>query len=140
MAVNSKSMFISWLKDHDPGLYKLAIYRAKLQQGEGLGAWTDIFSSIVNTVKEVAPSVVNMQAQKRILDLQIERARAGQPPADVADYTPAIKISPEISAESEESLKRIAVETVRQGVGDMKNVFFIGGGLLLAFFLINRKR
>lgn len=140
----SKAEFVQWVKQNDPFLYQIAIERYKLKNaGQGLGFdWGSIggvFNQLVTTVKEVAPSVVNMQAQKKILDLQIKRAEQGLEPLNVDQYTPAVRVEPVITPETQQAAKNIATETIKQGIGEIKlPLLLLGGGILAAFLMRGR--
>lgn len=135
---------LHWVKENDPFIFNLAKERYKLQtQGMGTVAPTDtksgFFSSFIDTVKNIVPAVIGYKQQKKIMDLQIERARTGQPPLDASAYAPVMRVEAAVSPEGEASARRIAIDTVRSGIGDMKP-YLIGGLGLLAVFLLTKKR
>lgn len=137
--MNSKQAFIQWIKKNDPFLYKIAETRYKLQN-PGMSGIADFFTSLVSTVKDVAPAVINMAAQRKVINLQIERAKQGLPPLDTAQYSPTIKVSPELTPETEAAAQRVAIETVKQGIGEMKIPLLAIAGLLGAFLFMSRRR
>ena len=137
----AKKRFVNWIKQHEPFIYRVARKRALLQQGNalaGLGVidWGTMFSSVVNTVKDVAPSILQARQQKKIMDMQMKRAEQGLPPANVEDYTPAIKISPQITPETEQAINRVAAQSV--GSGLQKLILPIGLGVGALLFLKKR--
>ena len=89
-APQAQAEFVKWVKAKDPALYQLAIKRA--QKSATLGGIFDVFTSVVNTVKDVAPKVFELSQQKKILDLQIDQAKAGMAPLNV-NYTPTVPVS-----------------------------------------------
>lgn len=142
MNEKAKIRFLNWLEDNDPFAYKVVMERYKLKKGQNLNGVMDnvgdIFNSAVDTVKNVLPSVMNYKQQKKIMDIQIERAKRGEAPIDAEQYTPPVGVEVGVSAEGEEAAKRIASDTLRQGIGDMKPYFF--GGLAIALFLLMKNR
>lgn len=48
--------------------------------------------SWIDTLARILPSVLASVQQKQLLDVQIERARAGLPPLDVSQYTPGVSV------------------------------------------------
>lgn len=93
-STQSKKAFVEWLKGHDPFLYAVALKAAKMQAtNNGLSGLFDgidlnsIFKSAVDTVKSVAPKVLEYQQQKKLLDIQVQRAKNNQPPIDITQYT-----------------------------------------------------
>jgi len=137
MSVQAQESFINWVKVNDPMLYEIAKARFQLKN-EGLSGIADFFKELVTTVKEVAPSIVNMQAQKKILDVQVNRAKQGLPPLETAQYTPAIRVEPVINADTQRAAQEIAVKTVQQGIGELKVPLLLGAGLI-AFMLLKKR-
>lgn len=48
--------------------------------------------SWIDTLSRILPSILASVQQKQLLDVQIERARAGLPPLDVSQYTPGVSV------------------------------------------------
>lgn len=101
----------------------------------GLGAidWGGVFNNIVTTVKDAVPAYLSAKQQKEIMDMQLERAKQGLPPADISNYTPSIKVEPNINPETEKAITRVASETLTTG---FKKLLPWGIGLIggLLFF------
>lgn len=58
----------------------------KIEQVQTPGeSWLDALARII-------PSILATVQQKELLDVQIERARAGLPPLDVSAYTPGVAV------------------------------------------------
>lgn len=140
----AKKQFIKWFKQREPFLFNVAKHRFKLRRpglhgnDMEMAGISEIFTGIVDTVKNVAPSLIQLSSQKKILDMQIKRAEQGLPPLDASQYSPTIKVEAAISPESEEAAKRIALETTRQGASELKPLFF--GALILGAMLLLRKK
>lgn len=146
MSNQSKRQFVAWIKRHDPFLYKIAEKRHAMlkRRGGSLAGVSDFlnkdfFSTIADTVKTVAPSIFQIQSQKKILDVQLERAKQGLPPLQAADYSPTIKVAAEITPETEAAAARIAVQSVREVMPSMERWFFVAIGVG-AYLMLKKKR
>ena len=145
--MQAKIEFVKWLRDNDPFLFNVAVKRHQMltQNVGGLGFsfsdlnFADIATTITDTVKSVAPALVQYKAQSKILKMQLDRARQGLPPADVETYTPVIKTEVSASPEMERAATRVAQESIRTGFGEFSKLMpliIIGG---LGFALLKRK-
>ena len=138
---------IEWLKHRDPALLNLAKKRHRVlnarkmrsrsmsarrrmsrprRRGGLHGLGEDIqqqqvpfWQTLVETAKEVLPSVISMGTQKKILDIQIKRAEAGLPPLNAEQYIPPIKVAAEVSPETEAALTRVAQESTKTGIAEI---------------------
>lgn len=135
---NGKKQFAQWLKRNDPFLYGVAVKRFQREQ-QGLSGFTDFFSSVLETVKVAAPQVLQYRQQKKIMDMQMDRAKRDLPPLDATAYSPSVTISPQITPETERAMTRVAIETTKQAGNDMKK-YLIPAGLGLAALLFLKKR
>jgi hypothetical protein len=133
---NAKKSLAQWVKNNDPFLFEVAKARYALEQG-GLSGFSDFFTSLTDTIKDVAPSLINLQSQKKILDIQLKRANQGLPPLETAQYSPVIRVAPEITPATEQAAKNIAVESLKGGFKSMAPLLAVGG--LLAFLLLRRR-
>lgn len=150
MSQQSNIAFAKWLHANDPFLFAVAAKRVELEKqkaGQMSGVfdfigdidWAGIGSTVIDTVQKVAPTVIQYQAQAKALKLNMERAKAGQPPINVADYTPTVKIAPQITPETEQAINRVAQQAVAT-TGDQlaKYLPWIGGGVLALVLLMRR--
>ena len=67
--------------------------------------------------------------QKDLMKMQLQRAQAGLPPANVADYTPVLKIQTEL-----------APETRTAFIDQLGKPIIFGGLALAAFMLFSGKK
>lgn len=105
----ARILFMDWLKTDQPEIYADLV--RKLETGE-VGATTaqttatatqPLWQRIVSGLSTLTATVAGAQAQKRILDLNIQRASQGLPPVDAASMAPVVRtevaITPEMAAD-----------------------------------------
>lgn len=132
--------FLNWADQRAPGI-KQEIIRAANVGPSNMGALgqdntaTDTagapwYTKIIDAAEKIIPTVYQYKTQKKVWDLQMQRAKQGQEPLDVSQYTaPPIRVQVEPTATSFE----IAPET--------KRMLWIGGavvGGLILFSMLNR--
>lgn len=142
----AQKQLIEWIRHRDPALLNLAKKRQRFLEARkmrsrsmsarsrmrrhrrrgglhGLGEDTQqkvpFWQTLVETAKEVLPSVISMGTQKKILDIQIKRAEAGLPPLNAEQYIPPIKVAAEVSPETEAALTRVAQESTKTGIAEI---------------------
>lgn len=132
----AKRAFVEWLKAKDPALYEMALRR--VARAQKLNGFLDIFTSVVSTVKDVAPKVVEMRNQSKILKAQIKAAQAGQPPLSIP-YTPIV--NPD-TPQGQAVIASGVNYGVTPGASAFNRNWLLMGipVLLVAFFLLRRKR
>lgn len=110
MDAKSATQFAYWLAQEEPDLFAALAQKSRGVANSLLGDWTDILSSIGDTVSSAASSVgtyltsgggidtltklgsvyMQTQAQKQALDVQTKLAQLGRPPAAIQTvYNPA---------------------------------------------------
>lgn len=103
----NRAKFLSWVKTRHPKIYRMALLRAGSRRHSlsGLGqegdSWWD---TVVSGIKEMIPAALQFKQQKDLMNMQLKRAEAGLPPANVADYTPVLKIQTELAPETRTAL------------------------------------
>lgn len=135
----AKKAVIAWFKRHEPVIYKTALAKMRAQQQvNGLAAipWGSFFSTLTSTVSNLAPAYIQARQQKKIMDTQLKRAAQGLPPIDVQAYTPAVKIQPEFTPESEAAMTRVATQTATDSL--TKILPFVGIGFAAIMLLKKR--
>jgi hypothetical protein len=136
----SKKQFVAWVKKHHPKLYRKAL--AKTGQAN-MGAvdvnappaqkestWLD---TITSTIKQLAPSVLQFQQQKKLMDMQLKRAEAGLPPASVDQYTPVLRVQTDLAPETRKAVMATGMEI-------SKPIIYGGLGLLGLFLYLQSKK
>lgn len=133
MSEASKKAFVEWVQKNDPFIYDLAMRRMAYGANLGLDVnWGAIFNGVVNTVTKVAPAVVDMRNQKKILDAQIKQAERGQAPMPVSNYTPTVPANQVDTAKVQAMIDDAARAKPQESGADqlMKLLPFVGIGLL----------
>lgn len=74
--------------------------------------------SWIDTLARILPAILATVQQKQLLDVQIQRARLGQPPLDVSQYTSGVSVG------------------LSQ---DTKQLLMYGGAALLVVYLLKGK-
>ena len=126
----NRAKFLSWVKSRHPKIYRMALLRAGSRSGRlsGLGQETESWwSKMATGIQEMIPAALQYRQQKDIMKMQLQRAQAGLPPANVADYTPVLKIETELAPET------------RAAFIDQLGKPVIFGALALGAFLLLKK-
>lgn len=142
MSLQSKVAFAKWLQANDPFLFRVVVKAAEIKQRQqnGLGFlgldWGAIAKTAVDTVKNVAPAVVQYKAQSAALKANIRRAETGQPPINFAEYAPVVRVAPEMTPETEAAINRIAEQSIKKTGGEAAKVMpWIVGGIAAVVLL-----
>lgn len=134
--------FLNWLRKREPRIFKAAL--SARMNTEAMPQRTSIFGmgeidpvtgldlapvagddewyeKLFSTVKEILPSVLQFQTGKELVELNIERAKAGLDPIDVSQISPQLNVG-------------IAPQT--------QKMIMYGGAAILALLALNmfRKR
>ena len=97
----NRAKFLAWVKNKYPKIYRAALLKAGNRGLSGLGQETESWwDKIVTGIQEVIPAALQYKQQKDLMNMQLQRAQAGLPPANVADYTPVLKIQTELAPET----------------------------------------
>jgi Tfp pilus assembly protein PilE len=123
----AQDQFLKWLKAKDPFLYSVAdkAYRIQIEnakRSQGLASLTslafnvgDFFKSALNTVTTLAPKVIEYNQQKKLLDAQIERAKQGLAPLNVAEYSVTVPYNPSApTAQQQQMVNQLAYEAANK--------------------------
>lgn len=110
----SVSQFFEWLRRAMP-----RVYRAVQAQGVPLGAVD--FGRVLDNVVNAGQRYLEWDQNRRLLDIQVARARAGLPPLNAEQYQPGINAG------------------ISQGTrSDITLWLLIGGAALLGFAMLRR--
>lgn len=86
----NQKKFVEWLAKRHPKLAKRAL--REVQKQAAMGTVDGFFDTLVGAVQKIAPVVVQAKAQKDLLKVQMDRAKAGQPPLEAAQYSPGVQV------------------------------------------------
>lgn len=130
----ARAAFITWLRDTNPEAYQAAMKRAS--SGSSLGdtapASTGFdWKKFIDAATAATTAVFQTKAQRDMLKVNIERAKAGLPPMDTSFAAPVIRTQFDVSPEVAQSLQQSAQ-------AGMMNIALIGGAALIAFMLLRR--
>lgn len=132
---------VRWIKATHPSIYEgLAVRLAPLsQQMQGMGLVADsltalpttaadsgnpgIAQTIVNTVSELAKVALPLYQQQKLFDLQVQRAKAGQPMLDASSLSDLSSVKVGVDSSTTRTVLMIAG---------------IGGAVLLGLKLLKR--
>lgn len=131
--IRQRRQFINWIKNWAPQVYAAAKKKADTVEGnEGalgaLGTWWDSFT---DAVKDIGGQYLQYKTQKEILEAQLERMRAGEPPLQTSEYAPTVRIGIDPGTTQE------VVGAIGAGFGKLLPFIAIGGA---ALFLMMRRR
>jgi len=115
-----QEQFVEWVRLNEPSLYKATIAQVGIGEADKKKWW----ESFVGAAKQLVPVLVGAKSQKKILDVQLKRAKAGLPPLNVNQISPTVRVQAGITPE----LTRILIP-----VG-------IGALALILFFAFKKKR
>lgn len=88
----AQKKLIAWVQKNYPALYDAAVRRVGTTP-PNLGAEESWLDKITNAFTAIAPEYLRAKAQKDLLEVQLDRARAGLPPLDSTQYAPAVQVS-----------------------------------------------
>lgn len=135
-AGSSRRRFFAWLRMTSPALYNTIKSRRPdlINDTQSLSGYDGMLGeSWTDTIKEIIGAAVPLYQQKKIFEMQVERAAKNLPPLDTSHLQPpGIPIQVELPKEVQKE--------VTGGLANIKMAIpLLGAGLLLVF-LMGRKR
>ncbi len=137
--VLAQAQFLTWAQNKFPDLYAAAIKAASNGQLSGLGVHDTAetppaYDSIVDKIVALGGGYLTYTMQKKIINMNIERAKMGLPPIDIAaaGAAPVVQTEVNISPAMMASLK----ESLGGGMQQIGLLIAVGLG---AFLLFGRK-
>lgn len=130
----ARAAFITWLRDTNPETYRAAMQRASsgASLGDTASATTGFdWKKFLDAATAATTAVFQTKAQKDMLKINIERAKAGLPPMDTSFAAPVIRTQFDVSPEVAQSLQQSAQTGIM-------NIALIGGAALIAIMLLRR--
>ncbi len=145
----NEQRFVQMIKRTHPRLYAIAKARIgeppagmgglgqKIVSGEPTVTATTStwFSRLTDTLTTLAPTYLQYQSQKELLEIQLQRAQQGLPPLETTQYAPAVQIGldPAQTREAIAAAGGQAADFLRQPM-----VLAAGAGLLLLVMMRRR--
>ena len=139
MAATKQSaiQYVQWVQKTYPNLYRAAIRQVGPPPAGGLGdvattnvSFTDWLSNMGNTLVDLAPQYLQYQMQQDLMEMQLQRAQQGLPPANVADYSPVLRV--EAGPETQQA--------ITTGIGQYVAPMLIVGGIAVVGYMLTKKR
>lgn len=137
--VLAQAQFLTWAQNKFPDLYAAAIKAASNGQLSGLGVHDTAetppaYDSIVDKIVALGGGYLTYTMQKKIINMNIERAKMGLPPIDIAaaGAAPVVQTEVNISPAMMDSLK----QSLGGGMQQIGLLIAVGLG---AFLLFGRK-
>lgn len=124
--MESKKQLVVWVKEKFPSLYQEAlrkVNRRKRKSG-GMGGIGDFFGDMFSSIKDLAPTVLQLKQQKALMKMQLKRAQQGLPPANVKDYTPVLRTQIDVGKDT------------RKAIGNEMSKYIIPAGIGLGALVL----
>lgn len=142
--VLAQAQFLTWMQNKHPDLYAAAINEASNGRLSGMGQMgppsptvepVPAYTSIVDKIVALGSGYLTYTMQKKIINMNIERAKMGLPPIDIAaaGAAPVVQTEVNISPAMIASLK----ESLGGGMQQIGLLIAVGLG---AFLLFGKKR
>lgn len=132
----ARAAFITWLREANPAAYEHAMQAATsggLGETPAVAAPKFNWQSFIDAAGAAATALFQTKAQRDMLKVNIERAKAGLPPMDTSFAAPVIRTQFDVSPE-------IAAQLQAQASSAVQNILLFGGGALVIFLLARRRR
>jgi hypothetical protein len=129
----ARAAFITWLRENFPQQYQRAMRKAH-EGPPGMGDENGggfNWQKFIDAAAATAQAVFTGKAQRDMLSINIERAKAGLPPVDTSFAAPVVRTQIDVSPEIAERLER-------QAQAGMGTIALVAGAALLGLFLITR--
>jgi len=135
MLTENQKEFVEWMQENAPNTYGLAVLEATdATQLNGLNAdqqstqskgW---FENFTDSIKKIAPALMQFKTQKKIMRTQLRRAERGLPPLDTSALAPTLRIQPELPPEVYRDIKKYVLPAA------------VGIGAILFGLMLSRKK
>jgi hypothetical protein len=132
----ARVQFADWLKREHPEIFKRAVAIAE-KQTQALGALgaegESFWSKFTKAAAGLGTTYLALKNQRDMMRLNLERARQGQPPLDVATSAPVVRTQVDVSPELTERL----VSTAGEG---LNKTLLLAGAAVVAVLVFMRKK
>ncbi len=133
--IPARILFANWLMETNPYLYEKAIaYAKRSPQLSGLGAADKSFwQKFTEGAAALGTTYLSLKNQRDAMKINLERAKMGQPPIDMATSAPVIRTQVSVDPNTARELMSGV------GAGVNKTLLF-GGAAALGLMLYLKKR
>lgn len=128
----ARIQFMKWVQDSFPALAAAAIDYADTPTVNGLGAEESFWSKLSKGLVGLGSTYLALKNQREALKINLERAKMGQPPIDMASTAPVIRTQVEIDPALASKL------ATRIGGGINTTMLMMGAGLLALLFFMKK--
>ncbi len=98
---NAQQQFIAWFRQNYPAMSEQVQNRVDNDQSLAASDTTQkpesIWGSIVSGIKDLAPAYLQFKNQKKIMAMQLARAKQGLPPLNVEQLAPTVRVQAGLS-------------------------------------------
>lgn len=128
----ARIQFMAWVQDSFPALAAAAIDYADTPGAAGLGAEHSFWSKLTSGLTSLGTTYLALDNQRKALKINLERAKTGQPPIDMASTAPVIRTQVEIDP--------ALASKLASGIGGgINTTMLLVGAAALAFFFFTKK-
>lgn len=143
----AKAAFVEWLAASYPGLVEALLEAVGAEEvivTQGLGQTQEkgLLNQLLDAAQTILPAYLQFEQQREVLDIQLERARAGLPPLNTAQFAPSVQIGLD-----QETIRRMAEEAAARAASGAGALFSspwlwvaLGGGALALVAMQSRGR
>lgn len=128
----ARIQFMAWVQDSFPALAAAAIDYADTPTVAGLGAEESFWNKLGKGLVGLGSTYLALKNQREALKINLERAKMGQPPIDMASTAPVIRTQVEIDPALASKL------ATRIGGGINTTMLMMGAGLLALLFFMKK--
>ena len=126
----ARIQFMAWVQQNFPALAAAAIDYADTPTVGGLGEEESFWSKLTKGLTGLGTTYLALRNQREVLKINLERAKTGQPPIDIASTAPVIRTQIEIDP--------ALASKLASGIGGGINttmMMLLAGGLVLFLFM-----
>lgn len=131
----ARIQFADWLQRTHPGIFRKAIEVAsnasETLAGLGQEPEKSFWQKFTEAAAGLGTTYLTLKNQRDAMKINLERARAGQPPIDIATTAPVIRTQVDVSPELQQRL----ISTAGEGL----NKILLWGGIALVGFMVFKR-
>ena len=129
--IQARIQFLQWVQDSFPALSAAVIEYADTPGSSGLGAEQSWWQKAAGGFMALGTTYLALKNQREALKINLERAKSGLAPIDIAATAPVIRTQVEIDP--------ALAAKIGSGIGGGMNQMMLIGGAVLLLFLFMKK-